>query len=60
MSTQVKGCEFYPVNRQFFWGWMKCGHMLGHPIVFKHVQKGGFACIVKTQEQQFPRLPPQA
>ncbi len=29
---------------------MQCGDMLGHSIIFEHMQEGGFASIVQTKE----------
>lgn len=40
--------------------WVQRGHMLGHPVIFEHVQQCCLARIVQAEEEQLATLLPQA
>lgn len=52
VASQVVGGELDVANGEFFAGRMQSGLKEGHSVVLEHVQKGGLACIVETEEKQ--------
>ena len=59
MPAEVKSSESDPVNGKLLRSGVEGGNMLCHTVILKHVQQSCFACIVQSQEQQFPRLLPE-